>query len=492
MDTTPVATNSELHFRTAVELAEMVRRKQVGCAELLEHFLARCEAHNETLNAIVAWKIDEARDRARAADAALTKGELWGPLHGVPMTIKESYDWEGTPTTWGVPDLKGNIAKTNSVVVDRMLKAGVVLFGKTNVPLLLGDWETFNAIYGTTNNPWDISRVPGGSSGGSAAALDAGLTGIEAGSDIGASIRNPAHYCGVYGHKPTWGIVPLRGQAMPGVLTPSDISVVGPMARGALDLRVALLAMAGPDELEAEGYRLDLARPVKKSLSEFRIAVMPSDPVCEVDDEVVERIMAVAETCAKAGATVSETARPAIDMDRSHRIYIQLLRGVTTARLPVEAFEKNKQRVAALGPEEDSYEARQLRASVQYHREWMAANEERTHMRWAWHEFFKDWDVLLCPTASTVAFPHQEKGERWERFVMVNGRKQSAVDQLFWAGLPGVVLLPSTVAPAGLTKSGLPAGVQIVGPSMHDLRTIDFARLLAEAIGGFQPPPGYA
>lgn len=482
---------TDLHFKTAVELAAMIRAKEIGCADLLEHFLTRCEMHNAGLNAIIVWKRDEARARARQADEALAKGEVWGPLHGVPMTIKESYDWEGTATTWGVPELKHNIARKNSVVVERMLAAGVVLFGKTNVPLLLGDWETFNEIYGTTNNPWDVTRVPGGSSGGSAAALAAGLTGIDSGSDIGASIRNPAHYCGVYGHKPTWGLVPLRGQALPGSLSHADISVVGPLARGAEDLAVALEVMAGPDALEADGYKLDLIKPEKKKLSDFRIAVMVSDDVCPVDSEYADRIQVVADACAKAGATVDDTARPAIDMAKSHDIYIQLLRGVTTARLPVEVFDENKRQVSALSENDEGYEARNLRASVQYHRDWMAANEYRTHMRWAWQAFFQQWDVLLCPTASSAAFPHDQKGERWNRTIPVNGVPQSAVDQLFWAGMSGVVLLPSTVAPSGLTRSGLPTGVQIVGPSMHDLRTIDFARLLGEEIGGFQPPPGY-
>lgn len=492
MDTMPGATKGELHFKTAVELAAMLRAKEIGCVELLEHFLARCDRFNEGLNAIVVWKRDEARVRARAADEALANGDIWGPLHGVPMTIKESYDWEGTPTTWGVPDLKNNVAKTNAVVVERMLAAGVILFGKTNVPLMLGDWETFNEIYGTTNNPWDVTRIPGGSSGGSAAALAAGLTAIESGSDIGASIRNPAHYCGVYGHKPTWGLVPLRGQAMPGSLSHSDISVVGPLARGAEDLAIALQAMAGPDLLEADGYQLDLVKPVKTKLSEFRVAVMPSDDVCPVDSEYADRIQAVAEACARAGAVVDDTARPRIDMARSHEVYIQLLRGVTTARLPADVFDANLERVGAIADDDDGYEARTLRASVQYHRDWMAAHEERTHMRWAWREFFQEWDVLLCPTASSAAFPHDQQGERWERMITVNGGPQSAVDQLFWAGMSGVVLLPSTVAPAGLTASGLPTGVQIVGDSMQDLRTIDFARLLEKEIGGFQAPPGYS
>lgn len=483
--------SDDLHFKTATELASMIRTKKIGCAELLQHFLNRCDMYNDALNAIIVLKREEATERARDADEALSRGEVWGPLHGVPMTIKESYNWAGTPTTWGVPGLKDNIPETNSVVVERMLAAGVVLFGKTNVPLLLGDVETFNDIYGTTNNPWDLSRVPGGSSGGSASALAAGLTGIDAGSDIGASIRNPAHYCGVYGHKPTWGIVPLRGQAMPGVLSHADISVVGPLTRGAEDLEVALQAMAGPDALEIDGYKLDLIRPEKKKLSDFRVAVMVTDDVCPVDGEYADRIQAVADACAKAGATVDDKARPQVDMAVSHDIYIQLLRGVTSARLSIEVFQENLQRITSLSDDDDSYEAKNLRASIQYHRDWIASNEQRTHMRWAWHAFFQQWDVLLCPVVASAAFPHDQKGERWERMISVNGDPQSAVDQLFWAGLSGVVLLPSTVAPAGLTRSGLPTGVQIVGASMHDLRTIDFARLLAEEIGGFQPPPDY-
>lgn len=193
----------DLPFRSARQLAAAIRQKDIGCLELLDLYIERIERYNPPLNAIIFTTLDDARERARQADAALAQGEIWGPLHGVPMTIKESYDVVGTPTTWGVPALKDNYPQTNALSVDRLLNAGVVLFGKTNVPLHLADWQSFNDIYGTTNNPWDVTRGPGGSSGGSAAALAAGLTGLEAGSDIGASIRNPAHYCGVYGHKPT-------------------------------------------------------------------------------------------------------------------------------------------------------------------------------------------------------------------------------------------------------------------------------------------------
>ena len=197
----------ELHWKSATEIARLIREKKVTASDVLEHFLTRVDRFNPKLNAIIWQDRDRARKRAIAADAALTRGQVWGPLHGVPMTIKESYNVAGSPTTWGDPVLKDNVTKGRALSVERLEKAGVVLFGKTNVPLMLADWQSYNAIYGTANNPWNTDLIPGGSSGGSAAALASGMTGIDAGSDIGSSIRNPAHYCGVFGLKPTWGII---------------------------------------------------------------------------------------------------------------------------------------------------------------------------------------------------------------------------------------------------------------------------------------------
>src|SRR5512139_2736458 len=267
-----------LPFRTAKQLAAAVRKKKIGCLELLDLYLKRVEAYNPELNAIIATDIEGARKRARASDKAVKAGKKLGPLHGVPMTIKESFDVAGLPTTWGDPAFKDTIAKQNSLVAQRMIDAGVTLFGKTNVPLNLADWQSYNEVYGSTNNPWDLSRTPGGSSGGSGAALAAGLTGIEAGSDIGASIRNPAHYCGVWGHKPTYGIVSPRGQALPGTVSASDISVVGPLARSADDLAAALAVMAGPDEIDGRGWQLRLPKPAQKSLREFKVSIVYDDP----------------------------------------------------------------------------------------------------------------------------------------------------------------------------------------------------------------------
>ncbi len=481
----------DLPFQSATALAAALRSKKIGCRELLELYLGRVERFNPALNAIVVMDLPKARERADAADAALARGEIWGTLHGVPMTIKESYDVVGMPTTWGVPDLKANFPKRNALAVDRLLAAGVVLFGKTNVPLLLADWQSFNAIYGTTNNPWDQTLVPGGSSGGSAAALAAGLTGIEAGSDIGASIRNPAHYCGVYGHKPTYGIVPTRGQALSGSFAPSDISVVGPMTRSAGDLAIGLEAMAGPDEIDGAGWRLELPAPRRKRLAEYRVALMLDDPNSEVDREVQDRLQALGDFLAKSGAHVSDTARPEIDTSEAQRIYIQLLRAATSGRQTPQVFAQNLELVSKLAPDDDSYVARMARANTLHHKDWLATNNARHRMRLAWAEFFKNYDLLLCPAAASAAYPHDQKGERHERTITVNGKQVPTTDQLFWAGYSCVSYLPATVAPAGKTPGGLPVGVQIVGPQYGDRACIDFARLLEQEYCAFEPPPGY-
>ena len=480
-----------LPFRSATQLAAAIRGKKVGCLELLDLYLARAEKHDPAINAIVVRDTDRARARARDADHALARGTTWGPLHGVPMTIKESYDVAGLPTTWGVPALRDNVATQNAVVVDRLLAAGVVLFGKTNVPMYLADWQSFNSIYGTTNNPWDLSRSPGGSSGGSAAALAAGLTGLEAGSDIGSSIRNPAHFCGVFGHKPTWGIVPRHGQALPGQIAPVDIDVVGPLARSAADLAVALGVMAGPDDADGAGWRLALRSPRQRRLSDYRVALMLDAPEGRVDREVQDRLQALGDFLGRQKAHVDDRARPAIDTAEASSVYIRLLRAATSARQTDAEFETNVGLARTLAPGDDGYRARMIRASVLPHREWLAANEARHRMRRAWAEFFTRYDLLLCPVAGRAAIPHDQGGERHERTVLINGTPVPVTDHLFWAGYSGASFLPATAAPCGFTPGGLPVGVQIVGAQYGDLTCIAFARLLEREYQGFVPPPGY-
>ncbi len=457
------ARDEPLGFASATELAELIRSKAVSSVELTRYFIERIERYDEKLNAIPVRDFDAALAAAAAADAALGRGDSLGPLHGLPMTIKESYDIAGLPTTWGNVAWKDNIAERDSATVGRLKQAGAHFMGKTNVPFMLGDFQSFNEIYGTTNNPWNLARGPGGSSGGSAAALAAGLTGLDAGSDIGGSIRNPAHFCGIYGHKPTWGIVPPQGHAPPGVLAVPDLAVVGPMGRSAEDLQLSMGIVAGADHLNAPGWRLELPPPRMKRLSELKVALLPDHGTAPVAREVADRVHEIGQVLSKLGATVSDTARPGFVSGEGHDTYSRLLLSITGTAL------------------EDNLD----------HQTWMGLDNVRTYYRAGWQGFFKEWDVLVCPIMATPAFEH-DQGQYGTRTLEVNGETVAYFQQVFWAGIATVSYLPSTVFPTGLSQDGLPIGLQVIGAEFDDHTTMEFARLMAEEIGGFQPPPGYA
>jgi amidase len=482
----------ERAFSSATELSKEIRDRRIGCLELLDFYLARAERYNPALNAIVVWQIDQARDRARVADAALARGECWGPLHGVPMTVKESFNVTGLPTTFGNPLWKDNIAAENAFLIDRLLQAGAIIYGKTNVPFMLADAQSYNEIYGTTNNPWDTARSPGGSSGGEAAALAAGLSALGAGSDIAGSLRNPAHYCGVYGHKPTWGLISTRGHAPPGVLTPTDISVVGPMARDAADLDLAMRALSGPDALQRAAWRVQFPPARHSRLSEFRVAVWASSPLCQIDASVSDLFNRAVSAIARSGAAVDHTARPEISDEDHQRLFMLLLRAATASRMRDEDFARQQEIAATLGDDDVSDRAAVARGATVPHRAWGKANEARTKLRYAWHKFFERFDVLLTPVAATATFPHDHNPNRDERRVSVNGVSVPYSEQLFFAGLASLSYLPATAAPIGLTQEGLPVGLQIIGPEGEDTTTIEFARLLAAEIGGFVPAPRFS
>lgn len=478
-------------FASATELSNQILEGRIGCLELLDFHLARVERHNPALNAVVVQQLDEARTRARAADAALARGERWGPLHGIPMTVKESFNVAGLPTTFGNPLWKDNIPTGNAFMIDRLLQAGAIVFGKTNVPYMLADAQSYNDIYGTTNNPWDLARSPGGSSGGEAAALAAGLSALGAGSDIAGSLRNPAHYCGVYGHKPSWGLISTRGHAPPGIMTPTDISVVGPMARSAQDLDLAMRAIAGPDLLQKAAWRVELPPPRHHRLDEFRVAVWASSPLCRIDTSVADLFDSAIAAVGRAGAMVDDAARPDIDDEAHHRLFTLLLRAATASRMGDTDFARQQEIAATLSDDDISDRAEVARGATLLHRAWGTANEARTKLRYTWHEFFERFDVLLTPVAATAAFPHDRNPNRDERTVTVNGKPVPYAQQIFFAGLASLSYLPATAAPIGLTRGGLPAALQIIGPEGEDRTTIEFARLLAAEIGGFVPPPAY-
>lgn len=445
---------TSLCFQSALHIAAQLRRREIGAAECLEYFRERVERLNPALNAIVVFDWDRAAAAAQQADRALAQGLPCGPLHGVPVTIKESFDVAGLPTTWGDPSLS-HLATRDDLVVERLKAAGAVIFGKTNVPYRLLDFQSYNEIYGVTNNPWDRSRTPGGSSGGASAALAAGLTGLEVGSDIGGSIRNPAHYSGVFGHKPTYDIVGTDGLSLPPSVGRCDLAVAGPLARSAEDLDLTLRLILGPGRLD-NGMRVEL-REAKRSLREYRIALWPTDENAPVEREIADRCQSLGDRLAALGAKVSDRARPAFCAAHAASVYRKLLSAATDPACELA------------------------------HRDWIVLDEERTRLRLAWCEFFREWDVVLCPIAASTAFEHL-RGAYRGRKLRIDDVELPYFQQLFWAGLATCGYLPSTVFPTGLSQRGLPIGLQAIGDSYADLQTIEFARLVTREFGGFRPP----
>lgn len=480
----------EFAFRSATELVADIKAGRTTSRALLELFLQRIDRYNPSINAVVCERRDHARHRADAADAALQRGQDWGPLHGLPMTVKESYNVEGLPTTWGHPAFKNNVAGTNAVAVQHLLDAGAIVFGKTNVPVDLADFQSYNAVYGTTNNPWDQARTPGGSSGGSAAALAAGLTGLEIGTDIGGSIRNPAHFCGVFGHKPSWDLLSLRGHGLKDSLTPIDISVGGPLARSAQDLElvVKLLAVRSPQEPSAFQYPLpNLDQPVNK----LRIAVWQDSSVCPTSQPVQQRVKNVAQILAQAGASVDFHARPQLTDTHSHSVFYALLHSALSSRMPQAAFDGLVARAGQLSDQDQSERAQLLRLQTMRHHQWAGLHEQRAQLCAAWWVFFEAHDFMITPIMPTSAFAH-DHGRFGSRTVLVNGQQQAYFSQSFWAGLAGVSLLPATIVPTGPDEHGLPIGIQIIGPRYGDLRTIQLAQWLEKQGFAFQKPVSFS
>jgi amidase len=437
----------------AVELAQALADRKVSARELLNAAVERIERLDPAINAVVVRDFDRARAAADAADAALARGER-RPLLGVPMTVKEAFNVAGLPTCWGLEDKKSWIAPADSTVVARLKAAGAVILGKTNVALNLADWQSVNPTYGRTVNPHDHSRSAGGSSGGSAAALAAGMVPLEFGSDIGGSIRVPAAFCGVVGHKPSFGLVPMRGHAPPGLDgLPPPLGVVGPLAREVRDLELALQVTAGPEDDEALAYRLDLHPPRHERLADYRVLVMDSHPLAPVDGEIRASIARLAGTLRQAGVQVSDQTGLLPDLAQAHAGYVRLLMVAMTYGGPPT-------------PETSSAHA------------YMDMLNAQLRLRRHWDVLFQSFDVVIAPTLGVVAFPHVDSSEWAARSVTIDGKPMPFVDQLAWAGLATYPNLPATAVPIGRNSDGLPIGIQILGPHLEDRTPLAFARLI--------------
>ena len=472
----------------------MLRAGEVSSLELVDASIARIEGLNPELNSVVAKDYERARESARRADAERARGRVLGVLHGLPMTIKDSLETAGLVTTSGAPELQDHVPTEDAVVVQRVLEAGAIVLGKTNLPTYAGDWQTYNAVYGRTNNPWDLTRTVGGSSGGAAASIAAGFASLEIGSDIGGSIRTPANYCGVYGHKPSHGIVPGRGHipGPPGTKSEPDLAVVGPLARTAGDLKLALDVIAGPDTLARDAWKLELPLPRAERLEDFRVAYWLDDPLCPIDSKVRDQLEATIEAL-RPHVKLVDLSLP-FDLAQIVPLYVRLLLGVIGADMPgpLKALARVLLPYYALadrlGIETDLVIKNAVRGIHLSHADWNRANEGRTRLRWQCHALFQEIDVLLTPIGPVTAFPHQTGGNHLSRRIRVNGQSRPYMDHLCWVALASTAFLPATSAPVGFTEEGLPVGIQILGPYLGDRTTIRFAELLSEVRGGFIPP----
>jgi amidase len=478
-----------LGLRSASEQLTLLQKGEISSLELLEVHLARAEAMAAPINALVSIDAETARAAAIASDNDRVRGINHGPLHGLSMSVKDALATAGLRTTGGSVELSDHVPTRDAEAVARVRAAGAIVFAKSNLPRWSGDLQAFNEIFGTTNNPWDQTRGPGGSSGGAAAAVATGLTSLEIGTDIGGSIRLPAHFSGVCGHKPSYGVVPQLGYVdhVSYGVSEADINVVGPIARCVDDLELLFSVLAGPRTDQERAWSLHLPIPPTQA-PRFRVAAWLDDPACPVSSAVSEVLQRALQAVVEAGVPVDTDARPAHKFDDVWEIGLPLVSAATSPGRTEAEFTRLMELASDTDPDR-AVMAMRARASTIGHRDWLALTERREHNRANWAQFFEGFDVLLAPVAFVPAFAHIHEGNVYSRRFMVDGRERDYADLLAWTTQFGYVYLPSTVVPVGWTDDGLPVGIQVVGPYLGDRSTLAFAKFLETLLGGYRVPP---
>ena len=450
-------------YADVIQLASAIRDREVTAREVVAAHIDQIERCNPALNAIVIPDFERALERAREADAALARGEVWGPLHGVPFTLKDAHATAGLRTTSGYPQLSDHVPKEDGTVAARLKLAGGILLGKTNVPMMLGDYQSNSPIFGRTNNPWNLTRTPGGSSGGAAAAVAAGMAPFDIGTDLAGSIRVPAHFCGVFGMKPTEHRVSLAG-LVPGMPPPRPIRImssIGPIARSVEDLALLYSIITGPDGVDTDVPPVPIGAVPTIDLKQLRVAVTSTFLGFPVSLDTRTAVGELAQALLRAGAYVEEAALPEIDFGQDTASVGELVMMLTGAFRPSDAPTTLAQYLTALHRRDQSIVA--------------------------WEHFFQQWDVVLCPASMVTAFPHCDTGSP----LMVDGREVdywavSAHSALFsYSGHPAISI------PVGQDRDGLPVGLQLVTKRWDDSRLLAIASAVAEVSGAFQRPPGY-
>ena len=450
---------TDIGLRSTVEQADLIRRGEISSRELTTHFIERIERLDDEINAVVTRDFETALAESDAADARQQKGQSLGVLHGVPVTVKDALQTKNLKSTGGATELRENVPSQDAAAVASIRREGAIVMGKTNLPRWSGDIQAYNDIFGTTNNPWDISRGPGGSSGGAAAAVAMGFTSFEIGTDIGGSIRFPAAFNGVWGHKPSFGVIPTTGYLdhVDGGLNEADINVFGPITRSKEDLELLLTVMKR--NLPPWVANLGAA---PKDLRDLKIGAWIDDEFCPLDIEVREQLEKVVDALEKDGLSVDRSARPEIDPDEAAMLGLWLV-----------------QRAISQSTDSDG----------PGHRIWLDRHARREELRLKWAQFFNKYDAIIMPVCFVPPFEHQQQGDFGSRTLTCNGEERPYIDVVKWTTMVGMAYLPSTVPPIGLGPSGMPIGCQVVGPYGGDQLTIALAGRIGDLLGGYQPPP---
>ncbi|MBQ0888663.1 amidase [Streptomyces sp. RM72] len=484
-----------LRTRPASEQLAALRERRISSRELLEQHLEHIAKANPKLNAVVTLDAEAARAAADKADQHLaTTGKTLGPLHGLPMTVKDALEVEGMRTTCGSPALTDHVPDRDADVIALLRGAGAIIIGHTNVPTMCQDIQTSNPIFGTTSNPFDSTKTAGGSSGGPAAAVAAGFTSLEIGSDLAGSLRLPAAYCGVYALRTSRGtnpIVPTRGHIprLPGWATSSDMITLGPIARTVEDLGLLLDVIAAPSPADRTGWKIDLPTPAKTKLGQYRVGVWADDAYCRVDADTRALLGQVADLVRGLGATVDDATRP-VDFAESDKLFQRLMYATSSATATDEAFAAEVAAAEKIPADDPS--GLYLHSRTMRHRDWCVADEARQKLRATWDDYFDEHDILITPATPTAAVPDQTSTPAPQRYITVDGQKRSFYDQTGWLNLTSPVGLPSLVLPAGATRTGLPLAVQIIGPYLGDRTVLDVARQLAHRLPEPIQPPAAA
>lgn len=481
-----MGSSDEIYKLSASALLSLLEKKELSALDAVEASIARIEQYDSDINAVVIKDFDRAIVSAKNADNTRHKGGNIPPLLGLPITVKESFNVEQLPTSWGVPQFANWIPKEDSLIISRLKDAGAIIIGKTNVPFMLHDWQTFNKIYGTTVNPWDANYTCGGSSGGSAAALTAGFSFLELGSDFAGSIRVPSSFCGIYGHKPSIHLLPLRGVTPP--TTPptpnpiSDLIVAGPMAKAANDLKLALDIMAGPDPLwDGPAFTLNLQQERRKQLHDYRVLIIDSHPMAATDECIVSAIAELEELLMAHGVAVTRNANLDSLLSSTTQNYMHLFAAFVGANMLQSDYESLCSKVTDITTSDSGFDALITRGCVTSHRDWLGAKRMQSSLRSKWRQLLSTVDVIITPAMSVPAFKHDQTDIQ-NRRITINNREEDYNKLFCWPSIATLLGFPSTVAPISRNKDDLPIGVQIMSDYLKDNTTITFADCLEHSL----------